>query len=197
MLFFLCTIAVAEAFSRQSSAWVEAPLGMGRSTPSVAFRQPAFLSASGREVNEDDDDDDEDDSDSVLADASLGDWRKFRASLIEGGLPGDDNNNKETRELKKSSKSVAAENEALLALQNEKLAEEYRSGVWVHKVGQPEVGGLLCRMPLEAELYYGGTGYWKEKLNIMLSLEHRDSEVEKKREEQADTDLSTASKVDR
>ena len=86
--------------------------------------------------------------DEEIDDSSLGDWRKFRASLIDGGLPG----STEQKE-KPSKKSVAEKNEELLAQQNEKLAEEYRSGVWAHTVGQPEVGGLLCRMPLEAELY--------------------------------------------
>jgi hypothetical protein len=106
----------------------------------------------------DEDDDDDDDYDDMES-SNLGDWRKFRASLIDEGLPGENNE-----------KSVATENEALLEQQNKELAEEYRSGIWAHTIGQAEVGALLCRMPIEAELYLKGSGYWKDKLDVMISL---------------------------
>jgi len=142
--------------------------------------------------NDDNDDDDDDDDENLDDDSSLGDWRKFRASLIDGGLPGGVTTSNQDSSISSASsssmaqkKSVAAQNEALLAQQNKQLAEEYRAGVWAHTIQQVEVGGLLCRMPLEAELYLGGDkniknnnkekngSYWKEKLNIMLSLEPR------------------------
>lgn len=50
-------------------------------------------------------------------------------------------------------KSVSKKNEKLLAAQNAALAEEYFHGVWAHESAIPEVGGLVCRMPLEAEIY--------------------------------------------
>jgi hypothetical protein len=50
-------------------------------------------------------------------------------------------------------KSVSKKNEKLLAAQNAALAEEYFHGVWAHESAIPEVGGLVCRLPLEAEIY--------------------------------------------
>jgi hypothetical protein len=53
-------------------------------------------------------------------------------------------------------KSVSRRNEELLSAQNAALAEEYsRGGAWAHESAVPEVGGLVCRMPLEAEVYRG------------------------------------------
>jgi hypothetical protein len=52
-------------------------------------------------------------------------------------------------------KSVSKRNEELLSVQNMLLTEEYsRSGAWAHKLAVPEVGRLVCRMPLEAEIYH-------------------------------------------
>jgi len=55
-------------------------------------------------------------------------------------------------------KSVSKRNEALLDSQNAALAEEYLTGAWAHESATPEAGGLVCRMPLEAEIYRGGGG---------------------------------------
>ena len=54
-------------------------------------------------------------------------------------------------------KSVSKRNEELLVAQNADLAEEYirDGGAWAHATAVPEVGGLVCRMPLEAEIYRG------------------------------------------
>jgi len=54
-------------------------------------------------------------------------------------------------------KSVSRKNEELLVAQNADLAEEYTrdGGAWAHVIAVPEVGGLVCRMPLEAEIYRG------------------------------------------
>jgi hypothetical protein len=39
-------------------------------------------------------------------------------------------------------------------MQNTALMEEYScGGVWAHESAVPEVGGLVCRMPLKAEIY--------------------------------------------
>jgi len=108
------------------------------------------------------DDEIEDDD---ISDVDLGDWRKFRASLINNGISTGD---EEIKTEKRQKPRVAEQNEQLLEEQNAILAEEYRSGAWAHTTGEPEVGGLLCRMPLEAELFYGETGYWKEQLMEML-----------------------------
>jgi hypothetical protein len=173
-----------------------------------------------------DDDDDEDEDEALLDDTALGDWRKFRASLIDAGLPtisspsassdasdsaissSSPTTEETTQQQPKTAaaaasaetrrrKSVAAQNEALLEQQSQALAQEYRTGVWAHIIEEPEVGGLLCRMPLEAELYHGSTtstssstsssssvsssssttgsdegSYWKDKLRLMVSLEN-------------------------
>ena len=126
--------------------------------------------------------DDEDDDDEEIDDSNLGDWRKFRATLIDGGLPSEPSSSSSgdkkttTAKPKVTSKSVASKNEALLEEQNEELAKEYRTGVWAHTIGQPEVGSLLCRMPIEAEIYHQDTGYWKDKLDIMLNLNNEEGD---------------------
>ena len=162
-------------------------------TSSLQRRRP-YLPSLLRAVPDDDDDEEDDDDDEGELDSSLGDWRKFRATLIDGGLPGEQSS-VGGQEVKKERKAVAEKNEALLAQQNEKLAEEYKSGVWAHTIGQPEVGGLLCRMPFEAELYMGKNGgYWKEKLDVMLSLE---SDTDKTTDEEADSDTKMLANMDR
>lgn len=49
--------------------------------------------------------------------------------------------------------SVSKANEELLEKQSETLAKEYKDGVWAHESGFAEIGGLVVRMPLEAEIY--------------------------------------------
>lgn len=126
-----------------------------------------------------DDDLDEEDDEGV-DDAALADWRKFRASLVDSGLPtkeedglnlGEQQPGENGREkTQKKKKAVAEANKELLAKQNEKLAKEYEQELWAHSVVGPEVGGLLCRLPIEAQLFWGGQGYWKERLATELSL---------------------------
>ncbi len=53
-----------------------------------------------------------------------------------------------------SLKYLSKRNKELLSAQNAVLAEEYScGGAWAHKSSVPKVGGLVCRMPLEAEIY--------------------------------------------
>ena len=129
----------------------------------------------GRNYEDDNDDDDDDDDDIQIDDSSLGDWRKFRASLIDGGLTSTDETSGEQTNKPKKRQPVAKQNELLLEKQSAKLAEEYRSGVWAHIIGEPEVGGLLCRMPIEAEIYYGTDGHWKDKIKLMMTLNDESS----------------------
>ena len=141
---------------------------------STSWPQSSFVlqatDSDGMGIDDDVDDDDDDDDDIELDDSALGDWRKFRASLIDGGLKTSADDANDDGKLKKR-QSVAEQNEKLLAEQNAKLAEEYRSGVWAHIIGEPEVGGLLCRLPIEAELYYGEEGHWKDKIKLMLTMD--------------------------
>lgn len=148
-------------------------------TPCGIFQSKRYSLVLRASTDDDDnDDDDDDDDDYSIDDASL-DWRKFRASLIDEGLPGEVTSQKDGKisdsttnaeDKKKTRKSVAVQNEKLLEEQNAQLAEEYKTGIWAHTVPQAEVGGLLCRMPLEAELYLGNDGgYWKQKLDLMLT----------------------------
>lgn len=99
-------------------------------------------------------------------DFELGDWRKFRASLI--AKEEEETTTPTTTTAMKQ--SVAEENEKLLEEQNEALAKEYKSGVWAHLISEPEVAGLICRMPIEGELYWG-TGFWKDKLDALLKMD--------------------------
>jgi len=122
----------------------------------------------------DDDDDDDDDIDLE----SLGDWRQFRATLATSGVQtlGEDSSDDSsaTEESsdpaeKSTRKSVSKENEALLKSQSDILYKEYESGIWAHEAPDAEIGGLLCRLPLEAEIYrnseYSVTG---KKLQSIL-----------------------------
>lgn len=130
-----------------------------------------------------DDDDDEDEVDTE----SLGDWRQFRMNLAQTGLPGenddsgDDDGSKTTASTKpqKRPKSVSRMNEAVLLGQNEELAKEYLGGVWAHDTANAEVGGLVCRMPLEAEIrkMERRTAIGR-KLREKLSLDDDDDEDE-------------------
>lgn len=98
-------------------------------------------------------------------------WREFRAQLISGGL-------KLTTDMEEGQKEdsgsadvpppapdavaastgqargrprVAPKNEELLREQNEALWNEYINGAWAHE-SPMEAGGLLCRLPLQAQL---------------------------------------------
>mmetsp|Transcript_17132 Transcript_17132/g.23544 ORF Transcript_17132/g.23544 Transcript_17132/m.23544 type:complete len:485 (-) Transcript_17132:162-1616(-) len=143
-----------------------------RNVISARIQKKLFMS-----YNEDDDFDDEDDDD-IIDPNTLGDWRQFRMNLAETGLSStpstaeegwidddgkviesssstssSDMSNNSAAEEKKRPKSVSKKNEELLKSQNEELAEEYITGVWAHEAPVPEVGGLVCRLPLEAEIY--------------------------------------------
>lgn len=124
----------------------------------VRARPSSVLRAS---TNDDDEDDDE---------IELGDWRAFRSNLAETGIrtpddaarddAADDDGDETTTAAAASSlepprrrpRSVSRANEELLRTQSSNLAEEYASGAWAHEIGEVEVGGLVCRMPVEAEL---------------------------------------------
>ena len=88
--------------------------------------------------------------------------------------------------------------------QNQALAQEYKSGVWAHTIQWPEVGGLLARMPLEAELFKGASGgYWKDKLTLMMlssSTSSTDNNMESSSSSSSgtsgSTDEDTVQKVD-
>jgi len=69
-------------------------------------------------------------------------------------------------------KSVSKKNEELLNSQNAALAEEYFNGVWAHESPIVECGGLVCRLPLEAEIYRGNPqSDIHKKLRLFLDSE--------------------------
>lgn len=131
-------------------------------------------------------DDDEDDDDSIDPN-SLGDWRAFRMNLANTDLSSPSTSSTsidgigleeegviqdsssiapaaETAPQKSRPKSVSKKNEELLNAQNAILAEEYLNGVWAHESAIPEVGGLVCRLPLEAEIYRGSPDSFMYKM---------------------------------
>lgn len=97
---------------------------------------------------------------------NLGDWRKFRAQLIASENDSDNDTTSSTTASTMDA-TTSKENELLLQTQNEELAKEE---VWAHLIPEPEVGGLILRMPMEAELYWG-TGFWKDKLDALLRMD--------------------------
>ena len=100
-------------------------------------------------------------------------WREFRAKLISGGLKvtGDVEGNQVSTQAELRS-SVAPANEALLKQQNEALWREYNDGAWAHVAPEAEIGGLLCRMPLPAQLTHlmknGDGGGWGDRMRERL-----------------------------
>jgi len=89
-------------------------------------------------------------------------WRKFRQQLISGGLkltteatPDGEGAAPEEEPSSAASSAprlvVAPGNEALLKEQSEELWREYTEGSWAHE-SPVEAGGMLLRMPLEAQL---------------------------------------------
>ncbi|KAL3756258.1 hypothetical protein ACHAWU_007209 [Discostella pseudostelligera] len=128
---------------------------------------------------EEDDADGYDDDESIDPN-SLGDWRTFRMNLAnsdtllssastgtEVSIDGIEIETPEATTIASTTlsspssslpksrrpKSVSEANEQLLTTQNSALAKEYLTGVWAHESAIPEVGGLVCRMPLEVEIY--------------------------------------------
>uniref|UniRef100_A0A7S4EPX1 Uncharacterized protein n=1 Tax=Pseudo-nitzschia australis TaxID=44445 RepID=A0A7S4EPX1_9STRA len=125
----------------------------------------------------------DDDSDEYIEDADLGDWRSFRKTLVDQGISYDttedgyldtDAEKSETPTISNTGsstdrpKSVSKANEELLEKQSETLAKEYKDGVWAHEASFAEIGGLVVRMPLEAEIYKN-----KDKLIIGKELTTR------------------------
>lgn len=112
-------------------------------------------------------------SSSVPEDGLLLDDNEEQTSIIND-INDDDNNNGNMKnddaspsETTKDNtrptrpKSVSKENEDLLRSQSDILAEEYK-GIWCHEVTLPEIGGLVVRLPLEAEIFKN-----KDKLSLL------------------------------
>ena len=129
--------------------------------------------------------DDENGDDDIDPDA-LGDWRAFRMNLANTGLSSSTTTSIDGIDLvetpqevssiatptpKSRPSSVSKQNEQLLNSQNAALAEEYLTGVWAHESAIPEVGGLICRMPLEAEIYRNKQSALSKQLQSLLDSE--------------------------
>ncbi|CAJ1347898.1 unnamed protein product [Effrenium voratum] len=92
-------------------------------------------------------------------------WRDFRAQLIA---------REAQEEAQNRSRHVAPRNEELLRSQSEELWNEYMHGAWAH-VAPVEVGGLLCRAPLPAQLTWlmrqGAESFWPQRVREALLKE--------------------------
>ena len=133
-------------------------------------------------------DDDDDDDDDEYDDIQLGDWRQFRMNLAETGIktpqdvrkPAEDKDesaNSAISEEPKRPRSVSKKNEELLKSQNQQLADEYLSGVWAHEISEPELGSLVCRLPVEAEIWRSkGKSSIGRKLQNHLKLDEDESD---------------------
>ncbi|KAJ1638488.1 hypothetical protein T492DRAFT_943570 [Pavlovales sp. CCMP2436] len=97
-------------------------------------------------------------------------WRDFRKQLIAGGIKVTTDAPAEPGEPARGSSDlpervvVAPRNEALLREQNALLYDEYVNGAWAHE-SAPEAGGLMCRLPLQAQLTF-----------LMRAIEQADAE---------------------
>ena len=144
------------------------------------------------------DDEEKEDDDDYIDDAALGDWRTFRSTLVgSGGLTSSEseieqsndegstqssNESKTTtttnqQQAKEKSKDQAiSPNVELLFAQSDRLAEEYLSGAWAHESPGVEVGGLVVRLPLEAEIYrHGEKNVIGKKLKQRMDIEEAGS----------------------
>ena len=147
------------------------------SKPSLLVRAPARLVVSHAADDESSSDSDsssssneQSDDDDAAPAVSEGDWRAFRAKLMEGGFglgEDDDDDGGDGSDAKTKAedrrKAVAPRNAALLRQQNPKLAAEYMEGGWAHATGMPEAGGLMLRRPFEAELMEA-PGHWRDTI---------------------------------
>lgn len=104
-------------------------------------------------------------------------WRAFRAKLISGGLrlTGEEDGGDAVAAAEPppaERTSVAPQNEALLKEQNEALWREYYGGAWAHESPGIEPGGLVCRLPLPAQLTRqmraGAQSTWSERMRERL-----------------------------
>lgn len=170
-------------------------------------------------------DDEDDDDDDIIDPNELGDWRQFRMNLAETGLSSasttleegwieeeEENglspstssdginsssmdNNIENDKKEKRPKSVSKKNEELLLSQNEQLANEYITGVWAHEAPVPEVGGLVCRLPLEAEIYRNErrSGIGKKLRNYLESDEYDSTPVKTNRKDEEEEQRGSVS----
>ncbi|KAJ8603103.1 hypothetical protein CTAYLR_006694 [Chrysophaeum taylorii] len=123
-----------------------------------------------------------------------GDWRAFRARLIETGLAtakipeavegalveeGVVTRNgtgqagraaARARPKRKTLANASPENLELAKSQSPDLADEL-TGSWAHPVGAAEVGGLLLRLPLELQLVVARETYWGKRLRQFAASE--------------------------
>lgn len=125
-------------------------------------------------------------------------WRNFRANLIASGLKTTDDGSAVSDAAEPSLRStVAPANEELLRRQNAAMWEEYVNGAWAHVAPGPEAGGLVCRMPLQAQLISqmrrgAGTSIWGDLLAERLAAEVPDAEAS----EEARPPAASADKAD-
>ena len=130
-LVLLALLASTEGFSLtpQTSSRISC-----RTSSSAVLRQrqsPLYYSTF--DGDEDEEDEDDDDDDEIIDADSLGDWRTFRRNLASAPTEGAASQLEEFGASVPKTKSVSKANEKLLRSQNEKLAEEYISGVWAHE----------------------------------------------------------------
>ncbi|KAL7437312.1 hypothetical protein ACHAXM_005703 [Skeletonema potamos] len=103
-------------------------------------------------------------------------------------------NTADTSSFSKRPKSVSKQNEQLLSAQNAALAEEYINGVWAHESSIPEVGGLVCRMPLESEIYRGSPdSFMYKKLQTFLDSDEYDLTEDRKQQGSISSSSSSSS----
>lgn len=182
----------------------------------IGFKQQ-YASSTLLQLKSDDDEEEEDEEeDEFIDDAELGDWRRFRMNLSESGLSSSssvsddgyidetDNDNDDDNDgdddistpspVMKRPKSVSKSNEKLLMKQSKVLAEEYLSDVWAHEAPTVEVGGLLLRLPLEAELFRNQeSSKLGMELQRILNLDNNEASDDTMDEDDDDDDTTSPS----
>ena len=105
------------------------------------------------------------------------DGRMRDVGALGGGLHVDDGTGETATPSEPAERqSVAPENEELLKSQNEALYKEYYGGAWAHESPGVEVGGLVCRRPLQAQLTRlmrsgEGRSVWGDRMREQLLAE--------------------------
>ncbi|GMH99901.1 hypothetical protein TrLO_g772 [Triparma laevis f. longispina] len=115
----------------------------------------------------------------------VGDWRSFRSKMMAGGLPtteevgtgaataSTDSATASTSNKEYRLKHVASANMEQLKSQSPELHSELEArlkgeGNPVFVLGEPEVGGLVARMPLPYEIWVGGREFLNRKKRSKL-----------------------------
>lgn len=159
-------LVLLAALQQQPAACFQAMIAVDRRV----FEKVAFVPWASQSSSSSDEGAEDDDAPALPS----GDWRAFRARLIETGLTTTTSEEEPEKKYaapeRRTIDTVSPANLELVKRQNAELAQEVMSA-WAHEVGAAEVGGLLVRLPLELQLVVARETYWGKRLRQFAASE--------------------------